>query len=96
MSVSASVAHSSRRPGPTCCRKSRGVAAVGAVYTLATHRGLGLGRAVTVGVIDRIADRVETIGLNVAAENAPARRIYESIGFERVVEYEEAELAALP
>lgn len=73
--------------------ESRGVAAIGAVYTRPGHRGRGLGRAVTAGAIERIADRIEVIGLNVAADNAPARRIYESIGFAEIIEYEEAELA---
>ena len=47
-------------------------------------------------MIDRIADRIEVIGLNVATDNGPARRIYESIGFEEVIAYEEAELAPMP
>ena len=69
------------------------VAALGAVYTAPTHRGHGLGRAITVGVTRHLLDRVDTIGLNVAAANAGARRIYESIGYAAILTYEEAELA---
>lgn len=71
----------------------RRLAAIGSVLTLGSHRGRGLGRAVTVGVVDRLGDRVDVVGLNVADHNAPARRIYESIGFEAVHPYEEVELA---
>jgi ribosomal protein S18 acetylase RimI-like enzyme len=69
------------------------VAAIGAVYTAPSARGRGLGRAVTVAVTRHLLERVDTIGLNVAAANAPARRIYESIGFTAILPYEEAELA---
>ncbi|MEM8923380.1 MAG: GNAT family N-acetyltransferase [Actinomycetota bacterium] len=67
-------------------------AAIGAVYTHPSHRGRGLGRAVTAGVVHRIAARVNTIGLNVSAANAPARRIYEGLGFVPILDYEECEL----
>ena len=67
-------------------------AAIGGVYTTPSHRGRGLGRAVTAGAIHRIAARVDVIGLNVAEENAPARRIYEQLGFEPLIAYEECEL----
>jgi ribosomal protein S18 acetylase RimI-like enzyme len=52
-----------------------------------------LGRAVTAAVARRLRPRVPTIGLNVAAANAPARRIYASIGFTDILTYEEAEIA---
>lgn len=68
-------------------------AAVGAVFTDPDHRGRGYGRAVTVGVLHRLRGRVDTVGLNVAAGNSRARRIYESIGFRPIHSYEEAELA---
>ncbi len=71
----------------------QGCAAIGAVYTRPSHRGRGLGGAVTAGVIHRISDRVTVIGLNVAADNAPARAIYEGIGFTKVLPYDECELA---
>lgn len=70
-----------------------GVAAIGAVYTAPSARGQGLGRAVTAAVARHLRPRVATIGLNVAAANVAARRIYESIGFTPILDYEEAELA---
>lgn len=70
-----------------------GVAALGAVYTAPSQRGRGLGRAITVAVTRHLLPRVPTIGLNVAAANTNARRIYESIGFAPVLDYDEAEIA---
>ena len=69
------------------------VAAIGAVYTRPHHRGRGHGAAVTAGVIDRLAGRVDVIGLNVHAANTAARRIYQGMGFRPVLDYAEAELA---
>ena len=69
------------------------LAAIGAVYTHPGHRGDGLGAAVTAGVIDRLSDRVDLIGLNVAESNAPARKVYERLGFEPIWRYEECGLA---
>ncbi|MCP3938649.1 MAG: GNAT family N-acetyltransferase [Actinomycetia bacterium] len=69
------------------------MAAIGAVYVTPTHRGSGLGRALMAGVIDRLGGRVDLIGLNVAADNTAARALYESIGFEPILTYDEAELA---
>jgi len=57
-------------------------AAVGNVYTRRDCRGRGLGRAVTAAVV-RALDGIETIGLNVRADNAAAIRVYESLGFVR-------------
>lgn len=69
------------------------LAAIGAVYTHPDHRGSGLGAAVTAGVVDRLGDRVDVIGLNVAESNAAARSIYERLGFESIWRYEECGLA---
>ncbi len=69
------------------------IAAIGAVYTRPEHRGAGHGAAVTAGVIHRLAGRVAVIGLNVHADNAPARGIYEGMGFSPILDYAEAELA---
>ena len=80
--------------GTHVCSEQAGVAAIGAVYTRPDHRGRGLGRVVTAGVIERLAGRVATIGLNVAEDNQPARRIYDALGFEPILAYEEVELAS--
>ena len=70
-----------------------GVAAIGSVMTHPRHRRRGLGRAVTVGVIERLRGRVATIGLNCADANTAARELYGTMGFEPLLAYEEAELA---
>ncbi|MEM7140049.1 MAG: GNAT family N-acetyltransferase [Actinomycetota bacterium] len=72
---------------------SRGVAAIGSVYTHPDHRGRGLAKATTAAAVARVGDRAAVIGLNVAAENGPARRAYESLGFVPVLEYDEAQIA---
>ncbi len=72
---------------------SRRLAAIGAVYVRPSARGSGLGAAVTSGVIARLDRRVDTIGLNVAADNTPAITIYERLGFRRVLDYDEVQLA---
>lgn len=65
------------------------IAAVGAVLVEPAWRGRGLGAVVTAGVIERIGDRVDTIRLNVEAENIAARRTYARLGFVDVLTYEE-------
>ena len=73
--------------------ESKRIAAIGAVYVSPYWRGMGLGRAVTAGVVHRLAGRVDLIGLNVAADNKVARSVYEAIGFVPLLTYDEAELA---
>ncbi len=68
------------------------VAAIGGVFTDPLHRGRGLGAAVTAGVLHRLSERVDTIGLNVVADNFAARRVYDSLGFETCWHYEEIEI----
>ena len=68
-------------------------AAIGAVFVHPGHRGRGLGREVTSGVVDRLTDRVDHIGLNCAEHNVSARHIYASMGFVEGLRYEECELA---
>lgn len=68
------------------------VAAVGAVITHPSYRGLGLGRLVVAALCRRLAHRCRTIGLNVSVHNHAAVQLYEGIGFERVFDYEEVEL----
>jgi ribosomal protein S18 acetylase RimI-like enzyme len=69
-----------------------GVAAIGNVATHPDHRGRGLARRVTATLCHRLFTEVAVIGLNVTLDNAPARRLYERLGFVEVLPYEEAEL----
>ncbi len=59
-----------------------GAAAIGNVYTRRDRRGRGLGRLVTSAVLGELTG-VETVGLNVRADNDAAVRLYESLGFTR-------------
>jgi ribosomal protein S18 acetylase RimI-like enzyme len=73
--------------------RDEGAAAIGNVYTRHDRRGRGLGRLVTSAVLGELAG-VETIGLNVRADNAGALHLYESLGFARHCEFYEG--LALP
>ena len=66
------------------------VATIGAVATHPNYRRRGYCAAVTEALVKLLADDVETIALNVQAENAQAIRIYERLGFQRCQSYEEA------
>jgi GNAT superfamily N-acetyltransferase len=71
------------------------VAAIGAVFTHPEHRRVGLGAAVTAGVIARLQQRrrpIEVIGLNCADRNESAKRIYLAMGFRPTLGYEECEV----
>jgi ribosomal protein S18 acetylase RimI-like enzyme len=69
--------------------REEGAAAIGNVYTRHDRRGRGLGRLVTSAVLGELAG-VETIGLNVRADNDAALHLYESLGFARHCEFYEA------
>jgi len=69
--------------------RREGAAAIGNVYTRRDRRGRGLARASTHAVISALAD-IETVVLNVRHDNAPALRLYESLGFERHCLFHEA------
>lgn len=69
--------------------RDEGAAAIGNIYTRRDRRGRGLGRIVTTSVMRELAG-VETVGLNVRADNAPAIRLYESLGFTHHCEFYEA------
>jgi ribosomal protein S18 acetylase RimI-like enzyme len=64
---------------------AEGVAAVGNVYTLLSHRGRGLATLATSAVLSELAARPElkVIALNVRQDNAAALSVYERLGFER-------------
>jgi GNAT superfamily N-acetyltransferase len=69
--------------------REESAAAIGNVYVRRDRRGRGLGRAVTAAVIHELAG-IETIGLNVRADNDAAIRVYESLGFVRHCDFHEA------
>jgi ribosomal protein S18 acetylase RimI-like enzyme len=69
--------------------REEGAAAIGNVYTRRDRRGRGFGRAVTAAVLRELSD-IETVGLNVRADNDAAIRVYESLGFVRHCEFHEA------
>lgn len=69
--------------------RDEGAAALGNIYTRRDRRGRGLARIVTNAVIDNLRD-IDTIGLNVRADNAAAIRLYESLGFVRYCQFYEA------
>ncbi len=65
-----------------------GVAALGNVYTMPTHRRRGLASAATSAVAAELRQRgIGTIVLNVEADNAAARRVYARLGFVEALEY---------
>ncbi len=60
---------------------TRRVAALGNVAVDPEWRGRGLGRRVTAATTRRLCEVADVVALNVAASNAPARSIYERLGF---------------
>jgi ribosomal protein S18 acetylase RimI-like enzyme len=74
--------------------REEGAAAIGNIYVRRDRRGRGIGRIVTAGVMRELAG-VETVGLNVRADNAAAIQLYESLGFvEHCLFYEAMATAA--
>lgn len=72
-----------------------GVAALGNVATLPELRGLGLARGACAALcLKLLADGIETIALNVRADNASAIAAYTRLGFEPVATYTEAALVS--
>lgn len=63
-----------------------GAAAIGNVYTHRAWRGRGMGKAVIGAVLGELTE-LETVGLNVRMENAPAIRVYEALGFRKHCEF---------
>lgn len=59
-----------------------GLSYLSSIGTVVAARGLGLGRYVTaVAMVDSVAAGSEWIHLGVFADNVPARRLYERLGF---------------
>jgi ribosomal protein S18 acetylase RimI-like enzyme len=71
------------------------VAALGNVTTDPRRRGLGLARRATARLCRSLLDAgIQTIGLNVHADNGAAIRVYERLGFRTAAEYDEVLLTA--
>ncbi len=70
----------------------RGVAALGNIATLPAFRGRGLATATTARLSKSLLERVEHLGLNVKADNVPAIRCYQRLGYEIVASYNEYSL----
>lgn len=60
--------------------RDEGAAAIGNVYVRRDRRGAGLSRLTTAAVLNELRG-IETVGLNVRADNTAAIRVYESLGF---------------
>jgi ribosomal protein S18 acetylase RimI-like enzyme len=69
-------------------------AAIGAVLTAPEARGRGLAATVTAGVWRRLEGRATLVGLNCADRNVAAQRVYTRLGFDPILQYEEAEITA--
>jgi GNAT superfamily N-acetyltransferase len=67
---------------------AEGAAAIGNVYVGRDRRGRGLGRIVTSAVLHALRD-IETVGLNVRADNPAAIKLYEGLGFAKHCEFVE-------
>ena len=64
------------------------VAGVGNVFTRADHRGQGLAQITTSAVTQALLEAgIQTIGLNVEQNNAPAIAAYEKLGYRKAFEY---------
>lgn len=75
--------------------REHGVAAIGNVATLPSHRAKGLAKRVVARLCQSLLDDgIFTIGLNVKADNAPAIACYERLGFAAVAPYEEWSIGA--
>jgi len=71
--------------------QQEGVGCIGNIYTRCDRRGRGLSTCVTSAVTAALVSmRLPTIVLNVRADNAPAIRVYERLGFQHYCPFIEA------
>ena len=68
------------------------VAALGNITTHPDHRNQGFARLVTACLCRNLVEEVDTIGLNVKVDNAPAIHLYQSLGFKIAAKYGEFSL----
>ena len=71
------------------CSPRYGVAALGNIATLPECRGRGFATQATGRLCQELLGEVQTVGLDVRADNAPAVACYTTLGFIAVAEYEE-------
>lgn len=71
----------------------RGVAALANIATMPGFRGRGFATATTTRLSSSLLEHVEHLGLNVRADNIPAIRCYQRLGYEIVASYNECSLA---
>jgi ribosomal protein S18 acetylase RimI-like enzyme len=72
------------------------VAALGNIVTHSDYRGKGFGKAVVATLCKSLLEYVDSIGLNVKADNAAAIALYEKLGFEIVTSYYELMVLSHP
>jgi len=70
------------------------VATLGNVVTAPARRGRGFATRLTAALCQQLLPSMDTIGLNVRADNAAALRVYRKLGFEIVTNYWEMLLTA--
>ncbi len=69
-----------------------GVAALGNIATHPDFRGRGLATQVTASIVRNLLPTVDSIGLNVKADNAAAIACYRKLGFVEIARYHELSL----
>jgi predicted GNAT family acetyltransferase len=65
------------------------VAALGNITTHPAKRAQGLGTIISAGLCKKLLENVDSIGLNVKADNQAAIHTYEKIGFKKMAVYHE-------
>jgi len=76
--------------GVHVCSDEYKVGVLGSIATHPDHRGRGLATALTSHLTAELVNEGKLICLNVKADNVPAIRCYEKLGFETIHEYEES------
>lgn len=71
------------------------VVAVGNVFTHPDHRGRGLAATLMVRLLKELRSEFGSVGLNVEEANQGAIRLYERLGFEQVMDYDEAVVSGI-